>query len=215
MTTEGGVTVVVFAGGDPVPADVIEDLPASALVIAADSGLDLALDLGLKVDLVIGDFDSVSPEALASVPGAAVERHPRDKDATDLELALGAAHRADADRVVVVGGRGGRLDHALANALLLTAPAHSGIEIEWLVAGTRSVVIHSANRLHGSAGELISLLPFHGAAEGVTTEGLRWDLHDATIHAGSTWGVSNVFQLPVASVRVGSGTLLAVMSIGD
>jgi thiamine pyrophosphokinase len=62
---------------------------------------------------------------------------------------------------------------------------------------------------------LISLLPFHGAAEGVTTEGLRWDLHDATIHAGSTWGVSNVFQLPVASVRVSSGTLLAVMSVGD
>ena len=152
MTTEGGVTVVIFAGGDPVPADVIEDLPASALVIAADSGLDLALDLGLKVDLVIGDSTRCRPQALASMPGAAVERHPEDKDATDLELAMGAAHRADADRVVVVGGRGGRLDHTLANALLLTAPAHAGMEIEWLVAGARSVVIHSANRLHGSVG---------------------------------------------------------------
>ncbi len=69
MTTEGGTTVVIFAGGDPVPGDVIEDLPGPALVIAADSGLELALDLGLKVDLVIGDLDSVSPQDLAAMPG--------------------------------------------------------------------------------------------------------------------------------------------------
>jgi thiamine pyrophosphokinase len=212
MTSDAVMTVVVFAGGDPVPADVLEDLPAPALVIAADSGLDLALDLGLKVDLLIGDLDSVTPEAMALMPGAAVDRHPRDKDATDLELAIAAAHRADADRVVVVGGRGGRLDHTLANALLLTAPTHAGMEIEWMVAGARSVVVHSANRLHGSVGGLVSLLPFHGGAEGVTTEGMRWELEDATIHPGSTWGVSNEFLLPVASVRIETGTLLAVMA---
>ena len=58
-------------------------------VIAADSGMDHALALGVEVDLLVGDLDSVLPE---SIPLAKrVERHPWDKDVTDLELALLAA----------------------------------------------------------------------------------------------------------------------------
>ncbi|MFQ5947659.1 MAG: thiamine diphosphokinase, partial [Acidimicrobiia bacterium] len=86
-------TAVVFAGGDPEPASVRSLIPPDSLVIAADSGLDLVASLDLTVDVVVGDFDSVNPELLqaAVASGARVERHPVDKDATDLELALEAA----------------------------------------------------------------------------------------------------------------------------
>jgi thiamine pyrophosphokinase len=64
------------------------------LVIAADGGLRHAARLGLAPDLLVGDLDSVAPTDLDAYPGLPVERHPTDKDALDLELALDAALRA-------------------------------------------------------------------------------------------------------------------------
>src|SRR3546814_3062665 len=85
-------TVIVVTGGDPVDARHLPDLPHGAMVVAADSGIDRAHDLGLRVDLAVGDFDSVTERALALVraDGAVVERHPEAKDATDFEI--GRAH---------------------------------------------------------------------------------------------------------------------------
>src|SRR5262245_11233616 len=104
--------VVVIAGGDPVSSAELPDLPAGTRVIAADSGVEHALALGLAVDLVVGDFDSASPESVerAAAAGAVIERHPVAKDATDLELALDAAARTGARHIHVLGGHGGRLD---------------------------------------------------------------------------------------------------------
>ena len=77
--------VVVVASG-PGPSVAV---PVTPTVIAADGGLDRAAALGLDVDVVIGDLDSVSAEALAAAEaaGARIVRHPEAKDATDLELA--------------------------------------------------------------------------------------------------------------------------------
>ena len=118
--------IVAVAGGDPVPSHVARALPAHAEVIAADSGLTVALALGLSVDLVVGDLDSVEPRALARAraAGVEIEQHPAAKNHTDLALAMDAAVTRGATRIVVVGGHGGRLDHGLANALLLAAPAY-------------------------------------------------------------------------------------------
>ena len=99
MPAEGGMRVsraIVLAGGDPVATRIRDHLPADADVIAADSGLHLAGPLGLTVACVVGDLDSADPAAVdaAVAAGATVERHPVDKDATDLELAIDAARHA-------------------------------------------------------------------------------------------------------------------------
>jgi thiamine pyrophosphokinase len=102
-----------------------------ATVIAADSGLALAPILGCTVDLVVGDLDSVDPDQLAAAraAGAEVERHPVDKDRTDLAIALDVAMSRSPDRITVVGGHGGRLDHLLANAALFAASAYADTRI--------------------------------------------------------------------------------------
>jgi len=208
----GVLSAVVLAGGEPVDPTAVPPLPADALVIAADSGLHVAAELALHVDVVVGDLDSAAPDAVAVArqAGARVERHPVDKDRTDLDLALAAASAAGAHRVVVVGGGGGRLDHLLGNVLLLGSDDYAHLELEALVSGARLLVVRRERELHGEPGSLVSLLPLGGPARGVRTTGLRFPLDGDDLAAGSSRGVSNELVAPVATVALDAGVALAV-----
>jgi thiamine pyrophosphokinase len=204
--------VLVFTGGESARGDLATAMPDDAYVIAADSGVHTAVAFGRRVDLVIGDLDSVSEESLAEavVAGAHVERHPVDKNDTDLELALVRASELQPDRVVVIGGHGGRLDHFLANLLLLASDRFRNVSIDALVGDARVHVVRSRQELVGDPGSIVTLLAAHGPAHGVTTSGLRYPLQGETLLPGSTRGVSNVFEEPHASVELTDGVLLAV-----
>ena len=205
-------TVIVVAGGDVSARPLPGRLPDGDAVIAADGGVDRALALGLHVDLAIGDFDSVSAAGLAAAEaeGARVDRHPTAKDATDLELALDAAIALGPARIVVVGSGGGRLDHLLGSVLLLADERYAAAEIDAYLGEARVAVVRGSRTLAGAPGDLLSLLPVHGAAEGVTTEGLEYPLRDETLPPGTSRGISNVFSASEARITVERGCLLAV-----
>ena len=207
--------VIIVTGGDDVPADVIEQLPADAPVVAADSGIDHALALGLTVTVAVGDFDSVSASGLQRVTaaGARIVRHPAAKDHTDLELAIDQALDLGPAEIVVVGGHGGRLDHLLANALLLAMPRLAGVRVSAHWGPARVHALHGGDEveLHGVAGELVTLLPVHGPARGVRTEGLRYPLSSEDLPAATSRGVSNVLEGDVATVGLDEGALLVVL----
>ena len=204
-------TVVVVAGGPGEPPSAIQS-PAGAPVVAADGGIDRALALRLEVAVAVGDFDSVTAAGLTAVTaaGARVEQHSPEKDATDLELALDAALAFGPRRIVVLGSDSGRLDHLFSMLLLLGADRYAEVEIDAGLGPARVHVVRGERRLEGAPGELVSLFALHGPATGVTTEGLRFPLHGESLLAGSSRGVSNVFEAAVASVSVESGVLLAV-----
>jgi thiamine pyrophosphokinase len=171
--------------------------------------------LGLGVDLVVGDLDSVSAAALAaaSASGVAIERHPIAKDAIDTELAIDAAVARGAERITVVGGGGDRLDHLLAGLLLLTHPKLAGLAVEaWLgPAWLRALQGPTQAAITGPIGAYLSLLPVHGPAHGITTGGLRYPLDNEPLYPGSSRGVSNEIVAPSACVRVEDGALLVIV----
>jgi thiamine pyrophosphokinase len=209
----GPRAVVVFTAGDP--AELVDpDIPADAFVIAADSGVELAQALGRRIDLAVGDFDSVDLEALAAAEaaGAVVERHPAAKDATDLELALESAASRDPVEIVVVGGGGGRLDHLVAGLLALAGEASAHVPVRAQLGPARVHVVRPSSPvlLRGRPGELVTLLPVHGAAHGVTTDGLLYPLRAESLEPGSTRGVSNEMTATAATVGVAAGVVLAV-----
>lgn len=204
-------TTVVLTGGPDGPTGIA--LPADARVIAADGGLELASELGLRVDLAVGDFDSTSEEKLAGA--GRVERHPAEKDATDLELALDSALGFETERILVLGGAGGRLDHLLGVLLLLAADAYSGVQVDAQLGVTAAHVIRGERVLDGVPGELISLFALHGSATGVVTEGLVYPLRGERLEPGSTRGLSNVFAAPEARISLERGVLLAVRPSGS
>ena len=204
--------VVVFAGGDPPLPEAMVGVAPAQRVIAADSGMDHALSLGARVDVLVGDLDSISAEGRrqAEASGVRIVEHPAVKDATDLELALGLALDERPQRVTVVGGHGGRVDHLLANVSLLASPMLAGVEVRAVLGPALVTIVRSAAALRGRPGELVSLLPTHGPAIGVTTEGLRYPLDAEDLPAGSPRGVSNVLLGSDATVTLRSGTLVAV-----
>lgn len=204
----GAETVVVFAGGDPPPAAVLVGLPEGAYVIAADSGFDHAKRLGVEVDLLVGDLDSISAEGLELASN--IEQHPTDKDSSDLAIALDAALKRKPSRVIVVGGAGGRIDHFLANAALLASPEYAALTLTWLPGHAVINVVRDRIELSGSPGDLVSLLPYGGPVLGVTTDGLRWPLHGAVLTPGTSLGVSNQMVGTRAAVELKEGVLLTV-----
>jgi thiamine pyrophosphokinase len=164
------------------------------------------------VDLVVGDLDSVHDEDLAAAEAAGVpiHRYPTAKDRTDLAIALDAALAYAPARVVAVGGAGGRLDHLLGNAQVLASDAYRDLRVVWHVGRATITVVRDHAELVGTPDELISLLPVHGAAGGVSTDGLRFPLRDEVLPAGTTRGISNQFADRRAVVRVSEGIVLAV-----
>jgi thiamine pyrophosphokinase len=203
-------TVVVFAAGvGPAPSVVI---PAGAIVIAADGGADVALGLGVAVDVVVGDLDSISAESLDVLErsGARIERHPVEKDATDLALALDEALTFEPRRVVLAGPAGGRLDHLLGELLLLGAEDYAAVEIDALLGAAEIHVVRRERLLAGTPGEVVSLHALHGPALGVTTEGLVYPLNGETLSPGSSRGLSNLFAAAEARISVEQGVVLAV-----
>jgi thiamine pyrophosphokinase len=212
-TTRSGreldTVVVVNAGASPPPPGAV---PAGAAVVAADEGVDRALALGLAVDVAVGDFDSVSSDGLAAVEaaGARVVRHAEAKDETDLELALDEAAALGPRRILVLGAGGGRLDHLLAGLLALGSERYAGIELDALLGPGSAHVVRGERSFAGMPGELISLLPLHGPAEGVVTEGLLYPLRSERLAPGSGRGISNVFVAESAHVALDRGVLLAL-----
>ena len=136
-------------------------------MVAADAGVDRARALGWRVDVAVGDFDSVGPAGRAALDGeiSDVRSHPVDKDATDLELALDVAAElasappADRCRVLVLGLEGGRPDHALANLLVAASDRFAALDIELVLAEGRAWVVRGELVGHVEAGRTLSLVP--------------------------------------------------------
>ncbi len=205
-------TVIIFGAGETPPHSILDGLPRAELVVAANGGYDVATRLGVSVDVIVGDLDSIAtvPESIT------VEEHPEDKDATDLELALEHAVKLQPRRIVVVGGTGGRHDHELALATLLTASKWSAVEeIDWISARGRAHVIRGHRIIQGQRGSLLSLIPMHGPASGVVTTGLAWNLNGDYLDPGTTRGVSNRFDSNQAGISVDGGVVLVVLPLEE
>jgi thiamine pyrophosphokinase len=186
------------------------------LVVAADGGARHAENLQLRIDVWVGDGDSVDEALLARLEAAGVEirRVPVDKDETDAELGLRTALAAGSQRVVILGALGGRrLDHALANVALLEQPALATVDAVLFDAQATRVSLLAgpgARDLAGTEGDLVSLIPRGATAHGVTTRNLRYPLRGEDLELGRTRGVSNVRTSAVARVSLESGRLLVI-----
>lgn len=217
------MTVLIFANGEMIDVEWTRPfLSRSSLIIAADGGTRHLFRLGVPPDMVIGDMDSLTEEISSWLveSGADMIRYDPVKDETDLELALLYAQQLD-DEILLFGALGGRLDHMLANILLLAHPKLADCSITLIEQYERAWLITSQTEFEGKAGDMVSLIPLDGDVLVRQTTGLRWSLVDSVLSFGLARGVSNVItpaqsavEVAVSvSVEVASGKLLCIHTL--
>ncbi|ATW24685.1 thiamine diphosphokinase [Candidatus Formimonas warabiya] len=186
-------------------------LQENDFIICADGGTRHALAMGIIPQVVLGDFDSLSPEAKCALSdtGCHFEEHPEEKDMTDTELALKCCLARNPDEILLLGVLGTRYDHSMANLFLLARiPGH--IQAKAVNEQNEIMLLREEVKFSGSPGDLVSLIPLSAEVKGIFTKGLKYMLRNATLDQGSSRGVSNEMVEAEASIRIKDGMALVI-----
>ena len=190
----------------------------SDLVIAVDGGLGYCRVLGVEPDLILGDFDSVSPEeakALEKLEQRIPERVirlPREKDDTDTLAALKEGlHRGYRD-FRIYGGTGGRFDHTFANIQCLLFLKKRGA-VGYLVDGNGMMLVLEDETVEFQKGleGILSLFSLSQESSGVTIKGMKYPLEQAVLRNDYPVGISNEFTSEQAVISVEKGQLVCML----
>ncbi len=213
------MTAVIISGGTISPDFLREQLLSEHydLLIAADKGLEACLHFNLMPDILLGDFDSVSPEIYEYYKqntGTKLYEFPKKKDDTDTELAIHCAISNGAKEILLYGASGTRLDHTLANISLLKIGLDANVAIELRDANNRIRLL--TDHLHLSKqtqfGNYISLLPMTERVEDICLTGFCYPLMHGTLIQGGSLGISNVLEEETGDIYVEKGILIVIES---
>lgn len=220
--------VVVAGGSQPDRLRLLAACGQADCVLAADSGATWLHHWGIRPDVLLGDFDSLAPEILKTCQENGHTRwvrHREDKDQTDMELCVAEALRLGATSVRFFGATGTRLDHSLANLILLYPFVQAGIPA-WVEDSNNRVTMMGALsrpgetevageayvRIEREEGFKVSLLALPPGVKQVVTHGLRYDMRGRDLPFGSTLAVSNEFEASEAEIRFAQGLAWLLLS---
>lgn len=201
----------IYTGGKIYPEMITERPKAEDICIAADTGYHNAKMLGERVDVLIGDFDSIG-----NVPrdeGMEIRQVPTEKDLTDTQIALEVAAGKGADQVVIIGGLSGRLDHTMSNVSILEDMCERHI-YGYITDGQNRVhFIRSTSTLIARSGyKYLSLLAADAVVKGVSVEGCKYPLKNETLRRRLQFAVSNEITGNVTLITVKKGGLYIIES---
>jgi thiamine pyrophosphokinase len=208
---------IIFIGGKGPDSNTLKKhldmITEKPLFVAADSGLILAENAGIKVDYIVGDMDSLPASRLESYPPECVIRHEHDKDYTDTELALQIVIKKGCEKIWIIGGGGGRIDHLFALRSLFERDI---FPCRWITekADIRCIDASVVNTLSCNLKKNapVSVFPLGGGPWKAISDGLKWSL------AGLTWdrgffGLSNIAENGDFSIIAEKGRFMVIMEI--
>ena len=207
---------IVIGAGDLTVGTI--EVHEEDLVIAVDGGLGYCSVLGVEPDLILGDFDSVSPDEAKAVEELErqiperILRLPREKDDTDMLAALKEGLRRGYRDFRIYGGTGGRFDHTLANIqCLLYLKKHDAVG--YLVDGTGMILVIVDETVEFQKGleGYLSLFSLAEQSEGVTIKGMKYPLDRAVVRNDFPVGISNEFTGEQALISVEKGQLACIV----
>jgi len=213
---------IVFTGGEgPEPRTLKKRLgdlaEGMALVIAADSGLELAEAAGIKPDWIVGDMDSLdSRDRLAHYPKDRVICYPVDKDYTDTEIALSLLWEKGCEEAWIVGGGGGRLDHIFGIRDLFERERYPR---RWITANEDICCIDGGDIKNNSLtltvefGRLVSVFTLGSGPWEALSRGLKWELGNARWGRG-LFGLSNVAINDEIEINAKQGRFMIILEEG-
>ena len=209
--------IIIFANGDIPNKEKTRDLlREDDFIIAADGGTRHALALGLTPNVIVGDLDSLPANFETSAFDGEIILYPKDKNETDLELAIQHALTLNPEQILILAALGGRLDQTLGNIALISDLRPSTFDLLRLDDGVEEIFFcRDKSSIKGTSGDIVSLIPWQGEVTGVVTTGLKWPLQNETLYPHKTRGISNEMLNGTATIQIKSGLLLIVHRRAD
>ena len=178
------------------------------MIICADGGYNLATEVGVTPDVVIGDMDSVSGTIPESVK---TYRYPCKKDKTDLHICVDFALQNGCDEIILLGALGSRLSHSLGAIMILEYIHNNGATGVIFTYNTKIMLVSDTAIIKKDNYDCLSIIPLTCVAEGVTSTGLKYPLNDHDLIRQDNLGISNEFENDVATISVKKGLLVVIL----
>lgn len=207
--------LIMLGGEAPGPwaaKALYSQLQESPYVVAADKGAEHLLGLGVAPQLLVGDGDSLSPQAQEACvkAGAAILPLPRRKDLTDGEAALAAAVEAGCRRLVIFGAFGGRVDHLLGNLLLPLAYRNNWESCIFYGDEFTACYCFGDSSLTGRPGDNVSLVALSPRVTNITLQGFTYPLQNNDTALGSSRCLCNELAEATGRVTFDDGVMLII-----
>ena len=176
------MNVVILAAGDyPRKAYPRYLMESADVIVCCDAALDSALRHSLKVDVVVGDMDSISTRVLNRYSGIKV--HETEQDYNDLTKAMRYVmqHYTDMDSISILGATGKHEAHTIGNlSLLMTYEKwwkfwEKGIIVQIVSDYCTAFAVGESCRLQVGEGRKISFFSCDPSLR-IHTIGLQWPL---------------------------------------
>ena len=200
----------IFTGGEIFHQYIAERPVEGDLVISADAGYKNATLMGVHTNILIGDFDS-----LGRIPDDVdeVKQVPVEKDLTDTQIAVETAIEKGAEEIIIVGSTAGRFDHALSMMAILEKYWGSRVPI-YIVNGQNRVrfIRNSGFIVVRSQYKYFSVLAADEKVKGVSIDGGKYPLKNATLQRSHQFAVSNEITKNAALINVRKGGVYIIES---
>ncbi|MBB5172123.1 thiamine diphosphokinase [Texcoconibacillus texcoconensis] len=192
---------IVVAGGPishmPRFTEVKKRYP-NANWVGVDRGAYHIVEAGIELLQAFGDFDSLSEDERDVLSLHTVKRdvYPREKDRTDLDIALNWVVQQNPTSVTILGATGGRLDHFMVNIHLLTKHDYVKHQIVIEDVNNRVRVEQPGTYCLPNSGRYryVSFIPLTDVVSGLTLDGFYYPLNDEQIIRTSSLTISNEWK---------------------
>ena len=208
---------LIIANGEACSGELLTQLLEwNPIVMVLDGALPRVLELGIKIDIVLGDFDrDMNPEALLDHQQPVEIIHLPDQNKTDLEKGIEWLLNRNHKAINIIWATGKRADHTLNN---ITGLAKYADKATLVMYDDYSKIYCLPKKFEKwyKAGTLLSLIPV-SSVHGISSKGLKYNLHHESLDIGSRTGSSNEAMLDgIIHIEYEEGCLLMLeCSDGD
>lgn len=211
---------LIIAGGNIENEDLesyYKDHTSEFNIIAVDKGLEILYKFKLIPNHVVGDFDSVDIGILRYYQNnhqVKFHQYDPEKDNTDTDIAIQLAIQLKSSRITIMGALGKRMDHTIANIHILKYALEAKIPCQILDRHNKIYLIDSHYTFYKSNvyGKYISFIPLTTTVQGITLNGFKYPLRDASLSIGLSLGISNEIVEEIATIELKNGILIAIES---
>jgi len=197
-------SILIIANGQlPQKETFLKLVKEATCIIAIDGGGNICYDQNISPHYIIGDLDSIESKALDHFHDTKII-HLRDQNRHDMDKGLEFAQSLDPEKIWIIGAFGKRLDHSIANLLLLQSTQFD-CSIKFIDDFGELSLIRGNYTLNCTNGRTISLFSFL-PVQGLSLEGFKYPITNQSFPQGFN-GLSNVTTKDHPKIIIKNGSL--------